>query len=239
MRACGGSPLTVILSTPTVRSIHGSIPGSNITTIDNAPAIPCCMQSHAILGTDVFTCRLMQMHRLTTHRTPELSVRGTRGRAARRAPAREDPPRASGHTRLAASGGDGRCVTATCVQCAGLPPAARVLHPPLSPPLLLFPCRDNDTAGAGASPPRRGGIGQATEPSSQMPLALLMPVSLAGRDPPVEIPPSPDAPSVAHQRAWHALGGSGAAVLQPSTTARARSPLQCAAPHAPHQLLIS
>ena len=118
---------------------------------------------------------------------------------------------------------------------------ARRSSPP--PPLTPLSCRDNDTAGAGASPPFRVGIGQATEPSSQMPLALPMPVSLSQveippsrsyRDPPVEIPPSPDAPSVAHQRAWHALGGSGAAVLQPSTTARARSPtLQSAAPHAP------
>ena len=181
---------------------------------------------------NVGTLFTSQMH---THdsRNCHVSVRrDPRARSPPRPAEDRAPPVALDSPRRAVTGG----ATATCVQC-GLPPAARGPPPP-----LLFPCRDNDTARQGRVPRRRavGASVRPPEPSSQMPLALPMPVSLAGRDPPVEIPPSPDAPSVAHQRAWHALGGSGAAVLQPSTTARARSPtLQSAAPHAFLMLLIS
>ena len=170
----------------------------------------------------------MQMHTLHGTLTTHGTVTGVSpaGPAAPGDPPRpaEDraPPVALDSPRRAVTGG----ATATCVQCG--------LHPPFS-----FHAATMTQQGR---VPRRRAVGASVrppEPSSQMPLALPMPVSLAGRDLPVVIPPSPDAPSI-YQRAWHALGGSGAAVLQPSTTARARSPtLQCAAPHAPHQLLIS
>ena len=107
--------------------------------------------------------------------------------------------------------------------------------PPLEPSTPFFHAVTMTQRGV----PRRGAVGASVRAVVAVSLfALPLPVSLAGG-----VPPSPDAPSVATPMSMACTRGGGAAVLQPSTTARARSPIvmccsSCSS-SAPHQLLIS
>ena len=107
----------------------------------------------------------------------------------------------------------------TCVQC-GLLPAARVLHPPLTP--LSMPRQLHSGGGCLAAVPwgHRSGHRAVVADASCPPYARL---SRRWRSPlPLTHPRSH---TNEHGTCTRGVRGCGAAVLQPSTTARARSPI--------------
>ena len=184
----------------------------------------------------------MQMHRLTLTAHRNCQSAGPAGaQPAAPQPARtlRAPPVTLDSPRRAVTGGASPRHVCSVVSR----PPLESSTPPVPPLYSSFHAATMTQRGR---VPRRRAVGASVRPPSRRRRCLWPSLgpSLSRRSrSPVEIPPSPDAPSVAHQRAWHALGGLGAAVLQPSTTARARSPIvmccsSCSS-SAPHQLLIS